>query len=119
MNEDDEYAEAPGFIPTRIELIELWKFWYREYLKVQLCEYIELWVPYVAAGVLDLSLRRAGRLAPLLTKQQIEKAEDEVRQSFQKTYEPFTKDDWRVFFEGTPEEREKLQKKHRIEVDNL
>jgi len=106
-------AEAASYVPTRHEVVELVKYWYRRVLE-------NSWFFFIFGGtgssgwrVNEFAERRIGRAAAAIGEEAVDAAVTEVREEFRTKV---VKDDrlWEVFEHGTAEQWDAvLEETHR------
>jgi hypothetical protein len=99
-------AGAPGFVPTRYELIQLVKYWATLEL-VHIFGFFLLGQTgsnerrrHAFAG------RRISRIATALGEEEVRKSVEEAEQEFSKTIDPRA---WAIFKDGTPESKRRFR----------
>ena len=95
-----------GFLPTQHELIQLAKYWTKVAVEIEFD-----WFLFQGTGSTDIRLqpfawRRVSRITRVLGHEEVGKAVEEAYDEFGKGCDPRT---WRIFRNGTPEEREALR----------
>jgi hypothetical protein len=99
-------VEVPGFVATRHELTQLAKYWAAVKIDHEFS-----WFANQQTGSSEIRLqpfasRRIGRIASALGEEEVAKAVNEAYEEFGKGIDPRT---WKIFREGTAEERQALQ----------
>ena len=107
----EQLVEVPDFLAVQIELIQLLKFWYWEYLNHQLYWLVTGTTGMCERGVGFVTSERCAKILALLPEDKGKEAVDEAIETFKTDHKAFSEDDWNVFFHGTIEEWEQLQKR--------
>jgi hypothetical protein len=99
-------GEVPDFVPTRHELIQLFKYWATLDLDKQFYFFL-----YTQTGSIDrrrgaFAGRRICRIAAILGEEEVQKAIQEAQREYNKKIDPRA---WSIFQDGTPEERDAFQ----------
>jgi len=105
---------VPGFVATREELFELVKHW----------EKVRIWYPWVyftygqSGGWHSehAAICRISSIRKFLGEKFFEKAIQEAHVEFQEGLDP---EDWRIFMEGSEEERQAIVERNRSEMERL
>jgi len=107
-NKDSDCSEIPQFVPIKLELRELLKYWYTEGIKHDLdsCIFSMSTREHFVGWLSD---KRRNQISDLLSVQEIECAIAEAQESLKKSNYWFTSEkDWDILFHGTEEERKEL-----------
>jgi hypothetical protein len=113
--------EIPAFVPTRGELLQLVRYWYERILDIQW-----FWYMYGQTGSMEIRLepfahRRISRIADLIGQKAVDEVVEKTTEEFRKGIDAET---WRIFTDGTREEREEYadqidREDYRREMDVL
>jgi len=102
----DSFSKIPAFIPLRIELIELLKYWYRRDLQLTLYWYAD---GHSEHKEHTCCVARREYILYLLSKDETEKVLQEIREEFQnENGSCFDEQEWNVFFYGSEKEQNDL-----------
>jgi hypothetical protein len=89
--------ETPGFIPTRHELIQLMKYWYRRSLEIEWFYFLTSRGGSAAIPLRTYAKRRIARIAKLVGKKEVDDAIEEVRNKRKATVDARL---WDIFEHG-------------------
>lgn len=100
-------VEVPGFAATKHEILELVRYWATKVLDLNFTFFA-----YDASGSSDWRIwffanRRLDTITKLIGKEDVRKAFKQAEQAFSQSVDQRA---WRIFIDGTPEEREQFQR---------
>jgi hypothetical protein len=111
FNKDPDCIQIPQFVPIKLELIELFKYWYTKDIEHVLESYV-FSMSTSEHFVSWLSDLRCDQISDLLAVDEITRARAEVEEHFRKGLGGGIKfrdeRDWDIFFHGTEEQRADL-----------
>lgn len=107
FDHDPDCTQLPQFVPIKIELIELFKYWYSKNIEhtLESCIFSMSTREHFVSWH---SSRRCDQISDLLAGDEIERARAEVEEHFRKGLGGgigfSDKRDWDIFFHGTKEQ---------------